>query len=344
MARRRPRSGAFASCACAFRARSTELDLFADALSQRSTRDDGVLLAGLDALATDALALPDHYGSPPVVCYLDRGIGAAIRRARTRLPGGGPNPVAIIRVPRERLIGSGIGPPWCTRSDTSWPPSWTWWRRCGRRCRSDNARAAGRRSCWRYWERCVSEIVADFWSVARLGIAATLGLIGVLSLPRAFVFRVAFDDPHPAPWLRVKLTCALGRALNPSPQWERLAALWDELYPAPAPRAQRAPLLERLEDGIPAFVDLMLAHRPRSLRGRSLAELAADDRLAPGQLAARYQQWRVEPETAPDTAPTLACATVGQARADDRIGAEEESRLMNRLLTQWALRRTLNRN
>ena len=43
-----------------------------------------------------------------MVCYLARGPGAAIRRARTRLPGGGDNPVAIIRMPRERMIGSGI--------------------------------------------------------------------------------------------------------------------------------------------------------------------------------------------------------------------------------------------
>ena len=42
------------------------------------------------------------------VCYLDRGVGAAIRRARTRLPGGGDNPAAIIRVPRERMVGGGI--------------------------------------------------------------------------------------------------------------------------------------------------------------------------------------------------------------------------------------------
>ena len=35
-------------------------------------------------------------------------IGAAIRRARTRLPGGGENPVAIVRVPRERMVGTGI--------------------------------------------------------------------------------------------------------------------------------------------------------------------------------------------------------------------------------------------
>ena len=91
-----------------FNAVLTQFDLFADALSQRSERDTGVWLSGLDAAAADALAMPGYYESPPVICYLDRGIGAAIRRARTRLPGGGANPVAVIRVPRERMVGSGI--------------------------------------------------------------------------------------------------------------------------------------------------------------------------------------------------------------------------------------------
>ena len=42
----------------------------------------------------------DGYEQVPAVCYLARGPGAAIRRARTRLPGGESNPVAIIRVPQ----------------------------------------------------------------------------------------------------------------------------------------------------------------------------------------------------------------------------------------------------
>ena len=53
---------------------------------------------GLDVVAADALRTARRYFEPPpVICYLDRGHGAAIRRARTRLPGGGENPVAIIR-------------------------------------------------------------------------------------------------------------------------------------------------------------------------------------------------------------------------------------------------------
>src|SRR5262245_33248868 len=86
----------------------SQFDIFADVLTQRSQHETGVWIAGLDDVAADALDLPGYYKAPPVICYLDRGHGAAIRRARTRLPGGEDNPVAIIRVPRERMIGSGI--------------------------------------------------------------------------------------------------------------------------------------------------------------------------------------------------------------------------------------------
>ncbi|PMQ14988.1 Phospholipase D [Janthinobacterium sp. AD80] len=92
-----------------FNAALTQFDLFNEVITQRSEHKTGVWLAGLDIVAADALALPGNvYQAPPVVCYLDRGPGAAIRRARTRLPGGGDNPVAIIRLPRERMIGSSI--------------------------------------------------------------------------------------------------------------------------------------------------------------------------------------------------------------------------------------------
>ena len=92
-----------------FNATLTQFDLFSDVITQRSEHESGVWLSGLDVVAADALTLPGgYYTVPPIICYLDRGAGAAIRRARTRLPGGGDNPVAVIRVPRERMVGSGI--------------------------------------------------------------------------------------------------------------------------------------------------------------------------------------------------------------------------------------------
>ena len=84
----------------------SQFDLFSEVITQRSEADNGVLLSGLDVAAAEALHLPGRpFDGPPVVCSLHRGLGGAIRRARTRLPGGGDNPVALIRIPRERMIG-----------------------------------------------------------------------------------------------------------------------------------------------------------------------------------------------------------------------------------------------
>src|SRR6185503_15925566 len=234
-----------------------------------------VWLSGLDVVSADALELPGYYRAPPIICYLDRDIGAAIRRARTRLPGGGENPVAIIRVPRERMIGTGIASSLVHE--------------VGHQAAAlldlvDSLRPALRRMqrdatpapfVWQIWERWISEIVADFWSVARVGITSTLGLMAVVSLPRAFVFRISEDDPHPTPWIRVKLSCAIGKALYPHAQWDHLAQLWEQYYPTAGLDQRNRALFAMLNEAIPSFVTLLIQHRPKLLRGASLREAMA---------------------------------------------------------------------
>jgi hypothetical protein len=326
-----------------FNAVITQFDLFNDVISQRSENETGVWLSGLDVVSADALALPgDYYDVPPVICYLDRGIGAAIRRARTRLPGGGSNPVAIIRIPRERMIGSGIasslihevGHQGAALLDlvNSLRPVLQGLQR-GR---------PGESEAWRLWERWISEIVADFWSVARLGVSSTMGLKGVVSLPRAFVFRVNADDPHPAPWIRVKLSCAVGDALYPHPQWKRLAELWQSFYPLDGLAPERQQLLRQLEESIPGFVAVLVNHRPRALRGHTLVEALGVAQRQPHQLAALFRAWNGSPPEMYRASPTLVFAVLGQASADGQLTPEEESALLAKLLTYWALRSTLD--
>src|SRR5512146_2567003 len=96
--------------------------------------------------------------------------------------------------------------------------------------------------------------------------------MAVVSLPRAFVFRENDDDPHPMPWIRVKLSVTMGKALFPHPQWDRLARVWEELYPTGGLPAAVRGRLAALEATLPAFVRLLLSHRPRALRGKALAE------------------------------------------------------------------------
>lgn len=320
----------------------SQFDIFADALVQRSEHEYGTWLGGLDVVAADALEMPGYYATPPVICYLDRGHGAAIRRARTRLPGGGDNPVAIIRVPRERMVGSGIasslihevGHQAAALLDlvNSLRPAL-------QACEQDAQR---NRTAWQLWDRWISEILADFWAVAKVGVVATTGLMGVCSLPRAFVFRIRPDDPHPFPWIRVKLSCALGAALHPDPQWARLTALWESLYPVDDRDAQSMRLLASLEATVPAFVDVLVNHRPEALRGETMAEaLVARDR-SPMQLRRLFRSWHGSPEAARGISPSLAFAVIGQARADGRLSPQTESRWLMDLLTYWALRSTLN--
>ena len=324
-----------------FNAVLSQLDLFSHVITQRSESENGVWMSGLDVVSADALALPGYYEPPAVICYLDRGVGAAIRRARTRLPGGGDNPVAIIRVPRERMIGSGIASSLIHEVGHQGAallglvPSLRPVLRAMQQQSADPL-------AWRLWERWISEIVSDFWSIARLGVASTLGLIGVVSLPRPFVFRLNLDDPHPVPWIRVTLSCAIGDELYPHSQWQRLAELWASYYPLAEIDGERRRFIARLEASIPEFVSVLVAHRPNSLRGRSLGEVLGTPARSPARLTALFETWSNVPARMYRAAPSLTFAVLGQAKADGRLGPEAESELLAKLLTYWAMRSTLD--
>jgi hypothetical protein len=320
----------------------THFDLFDSIIAQRSDAETGVWLSGLDNIAADALRLHgDYFEVPPIVCYLDRGMGAAIRRVRTRLPGGGSNPVSIVKIPRERLVGNGIAS--------------SLFHEVGHLAaallglvqsfRAELRRIAEHRPedapVWRLWERWISEIIADVWSVARAGIASTSGLIGVVSLPRSFVFRLKEDDPHPVPYMRVKLSAAIGQAIYPQPAWGRLVELWESYYPdGPLDHSQRQ-LFADLEASIPELVDVILSHRPEALKGDTLLEALDTDDLQPARLRQLLQDWRAAPQHMYDARPLVTFATIGQGRADGTLTPEEESTVITKLLTFWALKGTL---
>lgn len=333
----------FAFLRLRFNAVLTHFDVFAIVMTQRSEAEMGVWLSGLDVVARDALSFVGrHFEVPPVVCYLDRGFGAAIRRARTRLPGGGETPVAIVRIPRERMIGSGIasslvhevGHQAAAILDLVAPLRLEF--QSMSRDRGPLGEAAP------YWARWISEIVADFWATALVGVGSTLGLTGVLSLPRAFVFRAGADDPHPVPWIRVMLSCAMGDALYPHPQWRRLADVWTSYYPPDRLPTEQRRTLALLENTIPVVIETITQHRPRRLHGRTLLDIMPIADRQPRQLRASYQQWRANPSGWRRAAPTLAFAVISQARSDGQLSPESEARLLAELLSYWALRTTID--
>lgn len=326
-----------------FNATLDQLDIFADALTQRSESGTGLWLGGLDVLAEDAFrARGLSFAVPSAVTYLDRGHGAAIRRARTRLPGGSLNPVAVIRIPRERMVGGGIGASLVHEVGHQVAALLDLVRSLRAELNTMQSATGEQRIAWSFWRRWISEIVADFWAVGRLGVGATLGLIGVVGLPRPFVFRLALDDPHPFPWIRVMLSSAIGAALYPDAQWSRLSRLWQTLYPPAGLSSAKAQVIDALLATMPAFVRLLVNHRPVSLEGRSLAEALPLAAYQPAQLRRRRHAWRWSIPNWCTASPIMALAVLGQARADGVISAAGESRMLEQLLRRWALRGALD--
>jgi len=197
------------------------------------------------------------------------------------------------------------------------------------------------RAAWQLWDRWIAEIVADFWSVGQIGIGSTLGLLSVVSLPRAFVFRGSLDDPHPSPWIRVKLSAEMGNALYPDRQWARLSETWESFYPLDELPERQQTLLRLLEQTIPGLVAMIVNHRPAALRGQMLKDVLNVADRQPETLRQFIQRWRLLPAEMYQARPTLAFAVIGQGRSDGSVSPEEESVVLGKLLTHWALQSTL---
>ena len=110
----------------------------------------------------------------------------------------------------------------------------------------------------------------------------------MVSLPRAFVFRVSTTDPHPFPWIRVLLSSAMGDALYPHPQWSALGRIWEAFYPTAGLDDERERLIASCAATMPDFVALLMNHRPESLSGRSLGEALASPERRPERLAEEF--------------------------------------------------------
>jgi len=234
-------------------------------------------------------------------------------------------------MPRERMIGSGIASSLVHEVGHQAAALLNLVDSLRPELQSRQSRGGPDKIAWQLWERWISEIVADFWAIARVGIASTIGLIAVVSLPRGFVFRITMDDPHPFPWVRVKLSCAMGDALFPDPQWGKLSRLWSSFYPTDTLDRARRDVLATLQRTSPEFVDLLAQHRPAALRGQSLPQVLAVHERTPERLRATWQVWQSEPSRMHVAKPTLVFAVIGQARSDGAISPQHESRLLGEM-------------
>ncbi len=322
-----------------------QIDIFSDVISQRSEHITGAWIAGLDILASDAL-LPvnQKYGKTEVMCFLERGHGAAIRRTRTKLPGGDDNPVAIIQIPRERMVASGIASSLVHEVGHQGAALLNLVDSLRQEIHAKtNQVDESLKLPWSLLGKWISEIVADFWSIAHLGITATHGLMGVVSLPTYFVFRIKMDDPHPFPWIRVKLSIEFGKYLFPDEQWAQLESIWKNLYPTDKLEHSKKQIIIQLEKVTSEFVALVANHDSEALEAKKLMDIFPYKSRQPPVLRKMYTAVNKNSSVMDAWSPTFLFAVIGQARTDGRIGSNFENQLLSKYLTKWAIDRAENR-
>ena len=114
------------------------------------------------------------------------------------------------------------------------------------------------------------------------------------------------------------------------------------MYPVAGLTPTKRKLIELLETTLPAFVRVLINHRPKSLRGKSLRQVMPTAERQPARLRTVWKAWHAEPARMYASPPTFVFAVLGQARNDNAIGAEQESDTLARLLTHWAVERAIS--
>ena len=173
----------------------TVLDFFGDAVATRSDPGTAALLRGLDMIAADSMDLvlrPLGIEAPPVLVYLDKGLGASILKAGVRLwDRANPSPAAAIKVTRHNL-----GHPTALLHETGHQVAHlTGWNQelaatLASRLRGRSTELANA------WEGWASEVGADVYAFALAGWAPLPALANVVDGSTEAVFRVIPGDPH----------------------------------------------------------------------------------------------------------------------------------------------------
>ena len=258
----------------------TTLDFFAHAIRSRTDATLGSLLRACDTLAYRAMAaVLDQLDKkvPPVLTFLDTGLGASILKAGLRLWDGADCPVAAIKVTRHNLTR----PTSILHEAGHQVAHLTGWTQELAAAYGDLGGAHGAAREWAYWS---SEIVADAHAFVHSGFAAVATLHDVVAGSDADVFRHLPGDPHPIAYLRVLLGVEMCRQCFGSGPWDDLALAWTELHPLRRAPDEARELIEASLPLVARAADICLRRPARGFGGRSICDLIHPDRVRPSTL------------------------------------------------------------
>jgi hypothetical protein len=258
------------------------IDFYGDAINTRANPRLSAVLRGLDALAVhsmDQVLRPLGIDTPPVLTYLDRGMGASILRAGARLWDASLSPAAAIKITRHNL--------WQPTSLvhetghqvahlTGWNPELG--------AALYEAVAPYSQLAAEAWQGWTSEVGADVYAFCLLGFAPLPALATVVDGPSRAVFRMPLGDPHPVSALRVQFNVALCRSWFGAGPWDALGQRWMERHPISQAPPEVAAIMAASMPLLGHIADTCTRQPMRAFHGAALSTLADPRPLSPAEL------------------------------------------------------------
>jgi hypothetical protein len=266
----------------------TALDFYGDAVNSRTTPRLAGLLSACDMLTVLSMrAVLEPLGRvvPPILTYVDKGLGASILRAGLRLwDGGSVSPAAVLKITRQNLRR----PTALIHESGHQVAHIAGWNEelAGLLRRELEPSSTDVADTWASWS---SEVAADTHAFAHTGYGSVAALHDVVSGGRT-VFRLTPGDPHPVAYLRVLLGVQMCVRFFGAGPWDDLGRAWVAAYPvASAPHDARE-LVERSVPLLPRIAELCLLAPMGGFGGRPITALVDPLRVRPDALARLVQE------------------------------------------------------
>jgi hypothetical protein len=267
----------------------TLLDFYSDAINTRTNPDIAAILRACDVLTRQSMVQllePLGKATPPVLTYLDKGLGASILKAGLRLwDGNTQSQVAAIKIVRHNLYR----PTALIHEAGHQVAHILGWNQELAKALAIGL-ASSSPSVAEVWESWASEVAADAFAFVHTGYAAVANLHDVVDAGGSMVFRYRPGDPHPTSYIRVLLGTEMCQRYFGDGPWNALAEAWVKTYPLRQCRGSVRDLLEQSMPLLPRIVDITMTTPMRAFGGQSLAALIPPARVAPAALRQLEQQ------------------------------------------------------
>lgn len=252
------------------------------AINSRTTSNLAALLRACDILcirSMQELLQPLGKEAPPVLTYIDKGVGASILKAGLRLWDGRISAVAAIKVTQHNLFR-----PTAIIHETGHQVAHilNWNEELGIVLNNElgnHPKIVG--AAFAGWS---SEMAADAFAFVHTGFAAVAALHDVVSGAPQAVFAYHQHDPHPISYIRVLMNIEMCRQFYGTGAWDQLEEAFTNDYDINLVNYPSVNLIKMCVAALPDVVRLMLKKPFHAFGNRSLAQVIPPEKVSPREL------------------------------------------------------------